>query len=108
MVRGGDSEASEGGGCYAARANGIHAAVDLDGFLGEPVFAVADGKVVVAVQSDLGPRLRDSVDGLGASFVRNNAMTEVTGVLHPERAVGFRTCWEDPTPAMKRSAVAMP
>jgi hypothetical protein len=93
--------------------------------------------VVVAVQSDLGQlgktvvvdyldggrtiyglldtvdvapftRLRDSVDGLGASFVRNNAMTEVTGVLHPERAVGFRTCWEDPTPAMKRSAVAMP
>jgi len=62
MVRGGDSEASEGGGCYAARATGIHGAVDLDGFLGE----------------------------------------------HPERAVGFRTCWEDPTPAMKRSAVAMP
>jgi hypothetical protein len=54
MVRGGDSEAREGGGFYAARANGIHGAVDRDGFLGEPVFAVADGKVVVAVQSDLG------------------------------------------------------
>lgn len=48
MVRGGDSEAREGGGFYAARRNGIHGAVDLDGWVGEPVFAVAGGKVIVA------------------------------------------------------------
>jgi len=54
MVRGSDSEAREGGGFDAARANGIHGAVDLDGFLGEPVFAVVDGKVVVAAQGNWG------------------------------------------------------
>jgi murein DD-endopeptidase MepM/ murein hydrolase activator NlpD len=54
MVRGSDSEASEGGGFYAARKNGIHGAVDLNGAVGEPVFAVADGKVVVASRSDWG------------------------------------------------------
>jgi murein DD-endopeptidase MepM/ murein hydrolase activator NlpD len=48
MVRGSDSEASEGGGFYALRKNGIHGAVDLNGSLGEAVFAVADGKVVTA------------------------------------------------------------
>jgi murein DD-endopeptidase MepM/ murein hydrolase activator NlpD len=47
MVRGSDSEASEGGGFYAARKNGIHGAVDLNGSVGEAVFAVANGKVVV-------------------------------------------------------------
>lgn len=51
-VRGSDSEASEGGGFYAARVNGIHGAVDLNGSLGEAVQAVAYGKVVVATQSD--------------------------------------------------------
>ena len=54
MVRGSDSEASEGGGFYAARKNGIHGAVDLNGWVGEPVFAVANGKVVVAARSDWG------------------------------------------------------
>jgi hypothetical protein len=54
MVRGSDSEAREGGGFEAARANGIHGAVDLDGYLGEPVFAVVDGKVQLAVESDRG------------------------------------------------------
>ena len=34
MVRGSDSEASEGGGFYAARKNGIHGAVDLNGWHG--------------------------------------------------------------------------
>src|SRR5437660_1800223 len=53
-VRGSDSEAREGGGFYAARKNGIHGAVDLNGWVGEPVFAVADGKVVVAARSDWG------------------------------------------------------
>ena len=48
VVRGSDSEASEGGGFYAARKNGIHGAVDLNGSLGEAVFAVANGKVVTA------------------------------------------------------------
>lgn len=48
MVRGSDSEASEGGGFHAGRKNGIHGAVDLNGSLGEPVFAVANGKAVVA------------------------------------------------------------
>jgi murein DD-endopeptidase MepM/ murein hydrolase activator NlpD len=177
MVRDSDSEASEGGGFTAARANGIHGALDLDGFLGEPVFAVADGKVAVAAERDLGKlgktvvvdhvdgghtiyghldtvdvklnstvtagqmlgtigysgnakrlrekklpphlhfayvrgvmpftRIRDSADGLAASFVRSNAMG-AKGVLHPDRAVGFRKCWEDPMPATKRSVVALP
>lgn len=48
LVRGSDAEASEGGGFFAARKNGIHAAVDLNGSLGETVFAVADGKVITA------------------------------------------------------------
>jgi murein DD-endopeptidase MepM/ murein hydrolase activator NlpD len=48
MVRGSDSEASEGGGFHAARKNGIHGAVDLNGSVGEAVFAVANGTVVVA------------------------------------------------------------
>jgi murein DD-endopeptidase MepM/ murein hydrolase activator NlpD len=48
MVRGSESEAREGGGFYAARRNGIHGAVDLDGWVGEPVFAVASGKAIVA------------------------------------------------------------
>jgi len=54
MVRGSDSEAREGGGFEAARGNGIHGAVDLNGFLGEPIYAVANGKVAVAAQSDWG------------------------------------------------------
>lgn len=54
VVRGPDSEASEGGGFYAARKNGIHGAVDLNGTLGEPVRAVANGKVLVAMRSDWG------------------------------------------------------
>src|SRR3989442_6902300 len=53
-VRGSDSEAREGGGFYAARKNGIHGAVDLNGWVGEPVFAIANGKVVVAARSDWG------------------------------------------------------
>ena len=48
LVRGSDSEAREGGGFYAARKNGIHGAVDLNGSLGEAVFAVAGGKVITA------------------------------------------------------------
>ena len=48
MVRGSDSEASEGGGFDAARKNGMHGAVDLNGSVGEAVFAVANGTVVVA------------------------------------------------------------
>jgi murein DD-endopeptidase MepM/ murein hydrolase activator NlpD len=67
MVRGSDSEASEGGGFYAARKNGIHGAVDLNGSVGEPVFAVADGTVVVASRSDWGKLGRtvvlDHLDG---------------------------------------------
>ncbi len=54
MVRGSDSQAREGGGFEAARGHGIHGAVDLNGSLGEPVFAVAAGKVVVAARSDWG------------------------------------------------------
>jgi len=54
MVRGSDSEAREGGGFEAARGNGIHGAVDLNGVLGEPVYAVANGKVAVAARSDWG------------------------------------------------------
>src|SRR5436309_9448778 len=67
MVRGSDSEASEGGGFYATRKNGIHGAVDLNGWVGEPVFAVATGKVVVAARSDWGKLGRtvvlDHLDG---------------------------------------------
>jgi murein DD-endopeptidase MepM/ murein hydrolase activator NlpD len=54
MLRGSDSEASEGGGFYATRKNGIHGAVDLNGWVGEPVFAVASGRVVLAARSDWG------------------------------------------------------
>lgn len=54
IVRGSDSEARQGGGFYAARKNGIHGAVDLNGSLGEPVYAVANGKVLVAARSDWG------------------------------------------------------
>ena len=54
MVRGSDSEAREGGGFEAARGGGMHGAVDLNGVVGEPVFAVADGKVVVATRGDWG------------------------------------------------------
>ena len=54
MVRRSDSESREGGGFEAARGKGIHGAVDLNGFLGEPVFAVAHGKVVVAARSEWG------------------------------------------------------
>ena len=54
MVRGSDSEAREGGGFEAARANGIHGAVDLNGWVGEPVFAIANGKATVATRSEWG------------------------------------------------------
>src|SRR3979411_2201242 len=54
MVRGSDSEAREGGGFYAARKNGIHGAVDLNGSVGEPVYAVASGKRLVAARSEWG------------------------------------------------------
>jgi len=175
MVRGSDSEASEGGGFYAARKNGIHGAVDLDGSVGEAVFAVASGKVIVAgdwgklgkavildhldsgytiyghlhtvavnpnssipaglmigtigysgnaknlQKKNLPPhlhfayvrgaaplvRIRDSVDGLVASFARRDALAGGTGVLDPMWAVGFDKCWENPTPS-KPSTVAMP
>ncbi len=175
MVRGSDSEASEGGGFYAARKNGIHGAVDLDGSVGEAVFAVASGKVIVVgdwgklgkavildhldsgytiyghlhtvtvnrnssvaaglmigtigysgnaknlQKKNLPPhlhfayvrgaaplvRIRDSVDGLVASFARRDALAGGTGVLDPIWAVGFNKCWEDPTPS-KPSTVAMP
>jgi murein DD-endopeptidase MepM/ murein hydrolase activator NlpD len=54
IVRGSDSEAKQDGGFYAERKNGIHGAVDLNGSLGEPVYAVANGKVLVAARSDWG------------------------------------------------------
>jgi len=54
MVRGSDSEAREGGGFEAARGHGIHGAIDLNGTLGEPVFASAAGRVVVAARSEWG------------------------------------------------------
>jgi murein DD-endopeptidase MepM/ murein hydrolase activator NlpD len=176
MVRGSDSEAREGGGFEAARANGIHGAVDLNGHLGEPIFAVADGTVVVAARSDWGKlgktvildhqdgghtiyghlhtvevnvnshvsagqligtmgysgnaralqakhlpphlhfayvrgsvplaRIRASGDGLGASFMRANALAGVTGVLHPLWAVRFLKCWENPLPVGEPSLPA--
>jgi murein DD-endopeptidase MepM/ murein hydrolase activator NlpD len=53
-VRGSDTEASEGGGFFAARANGIHGAVDLNGYLGEAIFAVASGRAAVASRDDWG------------------------------------------------------
>ena len=53
-VRGSDSAAREGGGFEAARGRGIHGAVDLNGSVGEPVFAVAHGKVVVAARGEWG------------------------------------------------------
>jgi len=54
-VRGSDSEARDGGGFEASRGRGnIHGAVDLNGSVGEPVFAVANGKVEVASRTDWG------------------------------------------------------
>jgi hypothetical protein len=52
IVRGSDSEARQDGGFYAERKNGIHGAVDLNSSLGEPVYAVANGKVRVAARCD--------------------------------------------------------
>ncbi len=168
MVRGSDSEAREGGGFEAARANGIHGAVDLNGHLGEPIFAVANGTVMVAARSDWGKlgktviidhqdgghtiyghlhtvevsvnshvtagqsigtigysgnaralkakqlpphlhfayvrgfvplaRIRDSGEGSGISFARDNALAGLTGVLDPLWAVRFLKCWENPLP----------
>src|SRR5262249_18152554 len=67
MVRGSDAEAREGGGFEAARGNGIHGAVDLNGSVGGPVFAVAHGKVGVAARSGWGelgkPVIVDHLDG---------------------------------------------
>jgi hypothetical protein len=55
IVRGSDSEARDGGGFEALRGHGtIHGAVDLNGSVGEPVFAVANGKVEVASRSGWG------------------------------------------------------
>jgi murein DD-endopeptidase MepM/ murein hydrolase activator NlpD len=171
MVRGSDSEASEGGGFYAARKNGIHGAVDLNGSLGEAVFAVANGKVVTAGDwgklgktvildhldggyttyghlrtvdvklnspvtagqmlgtigysgnakrlqaKNLPPhlhfayfrgasplaRIRDTAEGLGASFARDYGVAGATGVLNPTWAVGFHKCWEEPVLARRPS-----
>src|SRR5262249_39634256 len=51
LIRGSDSEARDGGGFDASRGRGtIHGAVDLNGSLGEPILAVANGKVVVAAR----------------------------------------------------------
>jgi len=51
QIRGSDSEARDGGGFDASRGHGaIHGAVDLNGSLGEPIFAVANGRVVVAAR----------------------------------------------------------
>src|SRR5262249_5829748 len=55
IVRGSDSEARDGGGFEASRGRGaIHGAVDLNGSVGEPVFAVANGKIEVAYRTDWG------------------------------------------------------
>jgi murein DD-endopeptidase MepM/ murein hydrolase activator NlpD len=55
VVRGSDSEARDGGGFEASRGHGaIHGAVDLNGSVGEPVFAVANGKIEVASRTDWG------------------------------------------------------
>jgi hypothetical protein len=55
MVRGSDSEARDGGGFEASRGHGkIHGAVDLNGSVGEPVFAVANGTVEVASRTGRG------------------------------------------------------
>jgi murein DD-endopeptidase MepM/ murein hydrolase activator NlpD len=173
VVRGSDSEAREGGGFYAARKNGIHGAVDLNGTLGEPVYAVANGKVVVASHSDWGKlgrtvvidhrdggytvyghlntvevnvnsdvtaghligtigysgnaaslqkkhlpphlhfayfrtvtgidgkvvslaRIKDSGEGIRASYAKDAILADVAGILHPIWAVRFLQCWEEP------------
>ena len=173
VVRGSDSEAREGGGFYAARKNGIHGAVDLNGSVGEPVYAVANGKVVVAAHSDWGKlgrtvvvdhrdggytvyghlntvevnvndnvtaghligtigysgnaaslqkknlpphlhfayfrtvtgidgkvvplaRIKDSGEGIRASYTKDAILADVAGILHPIWAVRFLQCWEEP------------
>ena len=175
VVRGSDSEAREGGGFYAARKNGIHAAVDLNGSLGEPVRAVAKGRVLVATRTDWGKlgrtvvidhrdggytvyghldtvevsvnseitaghvlgtigysgnaaslrkknlpphlhfayfravtgidgrvvslaRIRDSGEGVRASYTKDAVLADVAGIANPLQAVRFLPCWEDPPP----------
>jgi len=176
VVRGSDSEAREGGGFYAARKNGIHGAVDLNGSVGEPVYAVANGKVVVAAHGDWGKlgrtvvvdhrdggytvyghlntvevnvnsnvtaghligtighsgnaaslqkenlpphlhfayfrtvtgidgrvvslaRIKDSGEGIRASYAKDAILADVAGILHPIWAVRFLQCWEEPPPS---------
>jgi len=176
VVRGSDSEAREGGGFYAARKNGIHGALDLNGSVGEPVYAVANGKVVVASHSDWGKlgrtvvvdhrdggytvyghlntvevnansnvtaghligtigysgnaaslekknlpphlhfayfrtvtgidgkvvplaRIKDSGEGIRASYAKDAILADVAGILHPIWAVRFLQCWEEPPPS---------
>jgi murein DD-endopeptidase MepM/ murein hydrolase activator NlpD len=188
IVRGSDSEARQGGGFYAARKNGIHGAVDLNGALGEPVYAVASGKVLVAARSDWGKlgrtvvvdhrdggytvyghlnsvevnvnsdvtagqpigtigysgnaaglqkknlpphlhfayfrnvtgvdgrvvplaRIRDSGDGIRASYAKDAVLADVAGIVNPLQAVRFLPCWEDPPPprtTSTRSTSTMP
>lgn len=93
MVRGSDSEAREGGGFEAARANGIHGAVDLNGWVGEPVFAVANGKATVATRSDWGKLVKtvvlDHRDG-GWPPAHHRGEREQQDHRGPDDAVGGR------------------
>ena len=73
MVRGSDSEARDGGGFEASRANGIHGAVDLNGFLGEPVYAVASGTVMVAARSDWGSSAKQSPSTIETADIPSTA-----------------------------------
>jgi murein DD-endopeptidase MepM/ murein hydrolase activator NlpD len=81
MVRGSDSEAREGEGFEAARANGIHGAVDLNGSVGDPVFAVANGKATVATRGEWGKLgktvVLDHLDG-GSTIYGHLHTVEVT------------------------------
>jgi murein DD-endopeptidase MepM/ murein hydrolase activator NlpD len=89
MVRGSDSEASEGGGFYAARRNGIHGAVDLNGSVGEAVFAVANGKVVVAARSDWGKLGKTVIlDHLDGGYTIYGHLDTVEVDLHSNIASG--------------------
>jgi hypothetical protein len=96
IVRGGDAEAREGGGFYAARKNGIH---------GAPHFAyiraaagTVDGNAATLA------KIKDSADGLDADFAQDSILAGVAGVLHPAWAVRFLKCWDDPSPAVAPSS----
>jgi hypothetical protein len=96
IVRGGDAEAREGGGFYAARKNGIHGALHFAYI--RAAAGTVDGNAATLA------KIKDSADGLDADFSQDSILAGVSGVLHPAWAVKFLKCWDDPSPAVVPSS----